>query len=123
MVAVCTKNTLASLNALMSDEERHSSHDRFRPIARGFNAKSSCFVGNICWLLVSGQPICGGIELAARLLTRVQYLCFMGGKEASDMTPARVTTTANAAVNNWTWQQGVHDNSSERRFAVQQDYF
>ena len=53
MVAVWKKNTLASLNAQMSHEERHSAHDKFRTVARGNSTKSSCFVGNVRCFLTS----------------------------------------------------------------------
>ena len=33
------------MNAQMSDEERHSVHDKFRPVARGHNTKSSVLWG------------------------------------------------------------------------------
>ena len=45
MLAIWKKNTLASLNAQMSDEERHSAHEMSRPVARGNNTKSSCLWG------------------------------------------------------------------------------
>ena len=33
------------MNAQMSDEERHSVHDKFRPVARGHNTKPSVLWG------------------------------------------------------------------------------
>ena len=81
MVAVWKNNTLASLNAQIGDEERHSAHGKFRPVARGNDTKSSCFVGNTRCLLASEQPIYGRIELAARWLTRARELCFIGGRK------------------------------------------
>ena len=76
MVAVWKKNTLASLNARMSDEEGHSAPDKFRPVPRGNNTMSSCFVGNIRCSFVSEQLIDGRSELDARQMTRTYQLFY-----------------------------------------------